>query len=121
MLPAVNGPGAALKAISLQLMTRRELLAGAVAATALSAGTPKIDRSRISAISDEIGRTPQGSIDFAKKYGLQFLELRNIPGAKQEYSFLPEGEVKLAAADFASNGIRISFMNSSLLKFPWPG
>jgi sugar phosphate isomerase/epimerase len=104
----------------MQVMTRRELLAGTLAAAALPAKTAKIDRSRISAISDEIGKSPQASIDFAKQYDLQCLELRNVPGGK-EYSFLPEDEVKLAAADFARNGIRISFMNSSLLKFGWPG
>ena len=43
-----------------------------------------------------------------------------MPGGK-EYSFIPEDQAKLAAADFARNGIRISFMNSSLLKFGWPG
>ncbi len=100
-------------------MTRRELLVGTLGAASLPAKT-KIDRSRISAISDEIGKSPQASIDFAKQYDLQFLELRNVPGGK-EYSFLPEDEVKQAAADFARNGIRISFMNSSLLKFGWPG
>ena len=94
-------------------------MAGTLAAATLFAKT-KIDRSRISAISDEIGRTPQQAIDFAKEYGLQYLELRNVPGGK-EYSFLPEPEVKLAAMEFARNGIRISFLNSSLLKFPWPG
>ena len=104
----------------IHLMTRRELLAGTLASVALAAKTAKIDRSRISAISDEIGKTPQASIDFAKQYDLQFLELRNIPGGK-EYSFIPEDQAKLAAADFARNGIRISFMNSSLLKFGWPG
>jgi L-ribulose-5-phosphate 3-epimerase len=104
----------------MQMMTRRELLAGTLAAAALPAKAAKIDRSRISAISDEIGKSPQASIDFAKLYDLQCLELRNVPGGK-EYSFLPEDEVKLAAADFARNGIRISFMNSSLLKFGWPG
>ncbi len=103
----------------IHLMTRRELLAGTLASVALAAKTAKIDRSRISAISDEIGKTPQASIDFAKQYDLQFLELRNVPGGK-EYSFLPEDQVKQAAADFARNGIRISFMNSSLLKFGWP-
>lgn len=91
-----------------------------MASVALAAKTAKIDRSRISAISDEIGKTPQASIDFAKQYDLQFLELRNVPGGK-EYSFLPEDQAKLAAADFARNGIRVSFMNSSLLKFGWPG
>lgn len=100
-------------------MTRRELLAGSLTAAALQAKT-KIDRSRISAISDEIGKTPQAAIDFAKQYDLQFLELRNVPGGK-EYSFLPEQQANEAAADFARNGIRISFMNSSLLKFAWPG
>lgn len=104
----------------IHLMTRRELLAGTLASVALAAKTVKIDRSRISAISDEIGKTPQASIDFAKQYDLQFLELRNVPGGK-EYSFLPEDQVKQAAADFARNGINISFMNSSLLKFGWPG
>src|SRR5580704_17318930 len=103
----------------IQVMTRRELLVGTLGAASLPAKT-KNDRSRISAISDEIGKSPQASIDFAKQYDLQFLELRNVPGGK-EYSFLPEDEVKQAAADFARNGIRISFMNSSLLKFPWPG
>jgi len=102
-------------------MTRRELLAGALTTAVLSAKT-RIDRSSISAISDEIGRTPQASIDFAKQYNMRFLELRDVPGAKgKEYSFLPEQEAKQAAADFERNGVRISFMNSSLLKFAWPG
>jgi L-ribulose-5-phosphate 3-epimerase len=101
-------------------MTRRELLAGALTAASLAAKPTKIDRSRISAITDEIGKTPQAAIDFAKQYDLQYLELRNVPGGK-EYAFLPEEQVKDAAADFARNGIRISFMNSSLLKFTWPG
>src|SRR5436853_4272135 len=103
----------------MQLMTRRELLAGTLAVASLPAKTAKVDRARISAISDEIGRSPQASIDFAKQYDLQFLELRNVPGGK-EYSFLPEDEVKQAAADFESNGIRISLMNYSLLKFALP-
>ena len=67
------------------VMTRRELLAGALTAASLPAKIAKVDRSRISAISDEIGTTAQASIDFAKQYDLQFLELRNVPGGK-EYS-----------------------------------
>ena len=101
-------------------MTRRELLAGVITSASLPAKPTKIDRSRISAITDEIGKTPQAAIDFAKQYDLQYLELRNVPGGK-EYAFLPEEQVKEAAADFARNGIRISFMNSPLLKFTWPG
>ena len=103
----------------IHLMTRRELLLGSLTAASLSAKS-KIDRSRVSAITDEIAKTPEGAIDFAKQYRLQFLELRNVPGGK-EYAFLPEPEIKLAAAQFARNGLRVSFMNSSLLKFTWPG
>ena len=101
------------------MMTRRELLVGTLTAASLPAKS-KIDRSRISAITDEIGKTPEQAIAFAKQYDLQFLELRNVPGGK-EYSFLPEEQVKQAAAQFAENGLRVSFMNSSLLKFGWPG
>src|SRR5437870_3501227 len=116
MLPRSTG----FKSDIIQLMTRRELLVGTFAAASLPAKPTKIDRSRLSAITDEIGKTPQQAIDFAKQYDLQFLELRNVPGGK-EYAFLAEDEVKQHAADFARNGLRISFLNSSLLKFAWPG
>jgi len=101
------------------MMTRREILLGSLTAASLS-GKSKIDRSRISAITDEIARTPQDAIDFAHQYRLQFVELRNVPGGK-EYAFLPEPEVKLAATQFARSGLRVSFLNSSLLKYHWPG
>jgi L-ribulose-5-phosphate 3-epimerase len=100
-------------------MTRREILLGSLTAAILY-GKSKIDRSRISAITDEIARTPQDAIDFAHQYRLQFVELRNVPGGK-EYAFLPEAEVKLAATQFARSGLRISFLNASLLKYAWPG
>lgn len=101
-------------------MTRREILLGTLTAAPLSAKA-KIDRSRISAITDEIGKTPEESIAFAKQYDLRWVELRAIPGAKKEYAFLPEAEVKLAAASFAASGIGVSFLNSSMLKFGIPG
>ena len=94
-------------------------MVGTLAAASLSAKS-RIDRSRISAITDELAKTPQQALDFAKEYDLQFLELRNVPGGK-EYAFLPEPQAKLAAAEFQRAGLRISFMNSSLLKFAWPG
>jgi sugar phosphate isomerase/epimerase len=103
-------------------MTRRELLAAALTAPALLAKT-RIDKTRISAITDEIGLTPQDSLDFAKQYGLRWIELRDIPGSKpaREYAFLAEPEVKEAAASFAANGLKVSFVNTGLLKFGWPG
>lgn len=86
-------------------------------------GKTRIDKTRISAITDEIGLTPQDSLDFAKQYGLRWVELRNIPGSKpgREYAFLSEAEIKEAATSFAANGLKVSFVNTGLLKFGWPG
>ena len=84
-------------------------------------GKNRLDRSRLSAITDEIGRSPQASIDFLKQYNMHWAELRSIPGGKGEYAFLPEESVRKAAGEFSEAGIRISFLNSSLLKFTWPG
>jgi sugar phosphate isomerase/epimerase len=101
-------------------MTRRQLLAGALLAPALRARTG-IDKSHISAITDEIGLTTEESIAFAHKYGLHWVELRNEPALKKEYFTLPEAQVKADALRFAREGLKVSFLNTSLLKFAWPG
>ncbi len=103
-------------------MTRRELLAGAACAafaTPLLAKS-RIDASRISAITDEIGLSTEESIAFAHHYGMQNVEIRNPPG-KKEYFQLPEAEIKADAALFAREGLKVSFVNTGLLKFTWPG
>jgi hypothetical protein len=70
-------------------MTRRELLA--LPALALRVGR-SIDRSRISAITDEIAPTPAEAIRFAQQYGLKWVELRGVPGSKTYYQFLSDDE-----------------------------
>src|SRR6266542_6090637 len=79
------------------------------------------DKTRLSAITDEIGKTSADAIEFAKQYGLQWIELRSVPETRKEYAFLSEPELKAAAASFTSNGLRVSFLNTGLLKFAWPG
>ncbi|HEX3877028.1 MAG TPA: sugar phosphate isomerase/epimerase family protein [Bryobacteraceae bacterium] len=103
-------------------MNRRELLAaaGAAFATRLMA-RGHWDKSRISAITDEIGLTTDESIAFAHHYGLSFIELRNPPGSKKEYFMLEEPEIKSDALRFQKEGLKVSFLNTSLLKFAWPG
>ena len=105
-------------------VTRRDLLAGAafaLAAGRLQAFKSHIGKSKISAITDEIGKTQAEAIEFAHRYNMQWVELRNVPETKKEYSFLTEPELKAAAAELASNKLKVSFLNSSLLKFTWPG
>lgn len=100
---------------------RREFIAAALAGASVLRAKNGIDRSRISAISDEIATSPDDAIAFAKKYGLQWLELRTVPGAKKPYFYMEPEELKPAARQFADSGIRISFLNTSLLKFGLPG
>lgn len=105
-------------------VSRRQLLIGTLAAPALW-GRNNIDHSRISAISDEIAKSPEEAIAFAHEYSLKWLELRDVPGAKgqtgQTYFFMEEAPLREAAKQFADNGIRISFLNTNLLKFGLPG
>ncbi|MCX6630609.1 MAG: TIM barrel protein [Candidatus Solibacter sp.] len=105
-------------------MTRRELLAAGAAiatcASPLMAAKTHIDKSRISAITDEIGLSTLEAIAFAHYYGMQNVEIRNSPG-KREYYLLPEPEIKADADLFAKEGLKVSFVNTGLLKFTWPG
>src|SRR3954469_19282334 len=106
-------------------MTRREWIAKLAAATTVSAKSAphsgKIGLSRLSAISDEIATMPEGALAFAKLYNMQWLELRNVPGGGGEYSRLNEAKLKQAAQSFKDSGIRISFLNTGMLKFGLPG
>lgn len=83
-----------------------------------------MDVGRLSAITDEIATSTQGAIDFAKQYGLHHLELRSVPtsgrGGK-EYMYLDEASLRAEAKLFADSGIRISFLNTSLMKALLPG
>src|SRR4249920_272652 len=105
-------------------MTRRELLAAGAAfatcATPLRGAKTHLDKSRISAITDEIGLSTLEAIAFAHHYEVQNVEIRNSPG-KKEYALLPEAEIKADADLFAKEGLKVSFVNTSLLKFTWPG
>jgi sugar phosphate isomerase/epimerase len=105
-------------------MTRRELLAaGAVCATTMWAKT-RIDKTSISAITDEIGLTTDDAIAFAHQYGMKCVELRNPPknepSGRKEYFQLTEPEIKVDALRFSQEGLKVTFLNTSLLKFTWP-
>lgn len=109
-------------------MTRRDLLAAAgAAACALplrARGTRSAwDRSRVSAITDEIGVTVDDSIAFVHQYGLQWVELRDrmVGKTRKEYFTCAEAEIKEDALRFKREGIKVSFINTSLMKFSWPG
>ncbi len=105
---------------------RRSFLAGVVAAALprLAAGQP-IDRSRVSAITDEVSRSPAESIEFAHTFGLKWLSLRDVPspqGAhKAAYYSLEPSAMQQAAREFKQAGIGIGFLDTPFLKFGLPG
>ena len=106
-------------------MQRRQFLATGIAASfgglLRASVAPRINRARISAISDEIAKSPADALDFARTYGMKWLELRDIPGTRRSYWTLEPDELASAVRDFKEAGVRISFLNTSLLKFGMPG
>src|SRR5437879_4042135 len=122
ILSADGGLARPIPLAMIDIMTRRDVLAAGLAAAApvFAAKHRNLDKSHLSAITDEIGRTAAEAIAFTKEFGLQWVELRSVPGAQKEYTFLPEPDLRAAAAEFAANHLRISFLNSSMLKYAWP-
>jgi sugar phosphate isomerase/epimerase len=103
-------------------LSRRALLAGCAAAAAarsLPAAGARLTKARIAAITDEIGATQADAIAFAKQHALQWVELRNVPGSKQEFAFLINPELKRYAAELVENKLKVSLLKTSLLKFSW--
>ncbi|HWF09855.1 MAG TPA: sugar phosphate isomerase/epimerase family protein [Bryobacteraceae bacterium] len=103
--------------------TRRSFLASSGAlfgARWAAAAKGHITKARLAAITDEIGRTQADAIAFAKQYGLEWVELRNVPESGKEFASLPEAELKGYAAELAANKLKVSLLKTSLLKFPWP-
>ncbi len=107
-------------------MDRRTFLAATLAAAVPSSAAAKgIDSSRVSAITDEIARTPAAAIQFAHEFGMKWLSLRDTPaepgpGRVPYYSMEP-AQLKQVMGDFKDAGIRISFLDTPFLKFDLPG
>lgn len=80
-----------------------------------------IPRERISFITDEVARTPAEAMDFARRHGLRWVELRSVPGTKRGYWDLPEAEQVAAVRELKENGLQVSFIDSGLLACPIPG
>jgi sugar phosphate isomerase/epimerase len=106
-------------------MNRRELILALSAAGLLEA--KGLDWSRFAILTDECAGSEADAIAFAKQYGLKWVELRDTPRAqdrtrKSETYFRMEPErLKQVRADLKAAGLKISFLNTGLLKFGLPG
>ena len=104
------------------MLTRRQLLlSSAVPALPAFAGRKRIDYSRVSAVTDECANTEAGAVKFATDHGLKWVELRAVPGVKSSYHLWDEANLKASAKMLADAGVRVSFLNTPLLKYTLPG
>jgi sugar phosphate isomerase/epimerase len=101
-------------------MLRRTFLLSTLAAPALYAGR-RIDWSRLSLLTDEIAKSPAEAIAFCKQYGVKWVELRGVPGGGGTYAFLEEAKLRETAKELKEAGLKVSFLNTPLLKFTLPG
>jgi sugar phosphate isomerase/epimerase len=102
-------------------MQRRTFVAAALAAASTRAAGNRIDRSRLSVISDEVAASPEDAIAFAKQYKIDWLALRTVPGTKVGYWSMEPADLAAAARQIKDAGLRVSFLDTSLLKFGLPG
>jgi sugar phosphate isomerase/epimerase len=103
------------------LPTRRSLLAAAALSGLPARAARRIDLSRISVLTDECAKSPEDAIAFARQYKLKHVELRDVPGARKPYISLAEWELRVAARQIRGAGLRVSFLNTGMLKFTMPG
>ena len=109
-------------------MNRREaLIAVGAAASAPLLRAKGLDMSRFAVLTDEVAGNEVDAISFAKQYGLKWVELRDYPTAhdrtkKSETYFRMEPDrLKKVRADLKAADLKVSFLNTGLLKFGLPG
>ena len=102
-------------------MNRRDFLAASLAAAAPLQGANKIDWPRISVLTDEVAKSPDEALEFCRHYALKCVELRGVPGQRRSYFTLQGEELAAAAKSFKDAGLKVSFLNTGMLKFDLPG
>lgn len=101
-------------------LRRRQFLAALAGAAAAGAGEP-IGLDRISVLTDEVATSPDEAIAFCRHYGIRWVELRGVPGRGGTYAYMEEPELRTVAQQLREAGLRVSFLNTPLLKFGLPG
>lgn len=111
-------------------MQRREFaltMAGAMAAAAPNLSAKGLDWNRFAILTDECAGSEEDAVAFAKQYKLKWVELRDTPRAQDRtrksetyYRMEPE-RLKQLKSSFDAAGLKISFLNTGLLKFGLPG
>lgn len=104
-------------------MNRRIFLGSSLAAGLYGAAPAprRIGWQRLSLLTDEIARTPDEAIAFARQYNVEWVELRGVPGGRASYWEMEPEALAAAVRTFKDAGLRVSFLNTSMLKYDLPG
>lgn len=113
------------KLAGMPTISRRTLLLSSAAlaqAPSALAARQHLDYARVSAVTDELATSEAAAFKFAADHGLKFVELRAVPGIKgASYHLWDETNLKATAKMLADSGLRVSFLNTPLLKHTLPG
>jgi sugar phosphate isomerase/epimerase len=107
------------------MIERRELLA--LLAAAGLAEAKGLDWGRFAVLTDEVAGSEEEAIAFCKQYKVKWVELRDTPRAqdrtrKNETYFRMDPErLKKVREDLRAAGLKVSFLNTGLLKYGLPG
>jgi len=98
-------------------VSRRRALAsvGALVAAPRIFARSHISRNRVSAVTDEIGKTQEDALAAIGQYKLQLVELRRVPGSQKEFAALTEPELKHTAAELGVAKIKVAILHASVL------
>jgi sugar phosphate isomerase/epimerase len=102
-------------------MTGRRQFLAAWLLPRLACAAPSIRWDRLSILTDEAARSPAEAIAFAKQYNIKWVELRSVPGGGGTYAYLPEERIRETAKELKEAGLKVSFLNTPMLKFQMPG
>lgn len=102
------------------MIGRRQFIAASLLPR-LAQAAPSIGWDRLSILTDEAARSPAEAIAFAKKYNIKWVELRSVPGGGGTYAYLPEERIRETAKELKEAGLKVSFLNTPMLKFQMPG
>lgn len=86
-----------------------------------------LDWNRFSVLTDEVAGSEADAIAFARQYGLRWVELRGTPRAQdrtrksEDYFRMEPDQLRKVKADLHAAGLKLSFLNTGLLKFGLPG
>jgi hypothetical protein len=99
-------------------VTRRDALAslGALLAAPRLRARSHIAKSRVSVVTDEIGKTQADAVAVVQQYKLNWVELRRVPGSAKEFAALTEPELRRAVAELGVAKIKVAILHAAVLK-----